>query len=649
MSVASFSAATPKPLLSVRNLSIEIAGPDGLIEPVRGVSFDLQAGEALALVGESGCGKSLTAMALMRLLPENARFRSGEVWLSGRELLTLSEREMASVRGGGIAVIFQEPATSFNPVMTVGDQIVEMIRAHSRISHADAKREAIEWLARTGVPEPERRFSSFPHELSGGLKQRAMIAMALAAKPAVVIADEPTTALDVTVQAQILALLAELRREEKLTLLLITHDLALLPGTVDRVALMYAGEIVETAPTAEFLRGPRHPYGEALLKAVPKRLIEKEAVDEGMLQRPKRLHSLEGTVPKIRPGFLGCAFAGRCALKRARCALESPQLLALQNAETPVHVVRCFVRGSCQGMSPSLNPSGAAAKGKIEPLAQTQATDPSAAPLAASSSSEPLLLSASALTVKVSGRGFFKRVPGKTLIENVGFELRRGETLALVGESGSGKTTAVMAALGLLPSYLAVTGQIGFEGTLMPADAPRSRAFRKAVQIVFQDPFSSLDPRMTVRALLNEPFEALMPELSDAARLDRMKALLVETGLDPSALARYPHEFSGGQRQRIAIARALAAEPRVIVCDEPTSALDVSVQAQILNLLMRLKEERGLSYLLITHNFGVVEFAADRIAVMKSGRIVEAGTALEVLEHPKTDYARTLLASVPRL
>ena len=646
MSAASL-AATPKPLLSVRNLSIEIAGPDGLIEPVRGVSFDLQAGEALALVGESGCGKSLTAMALMRLLPENARFRSGEVWLNGQELLTRSERDMASVRGGGIAVIFQEPATSFNPVMTVGDQIVEMIRAHSRISHADAKREAIEWLARTGVPEPERRFSSFPHELSGGLKQRAMIAMALAAKPAVVIADEPTTALDVTVQAQILALLAQLRREEKLTLLLITHDLALLPGTVDRVALMYAGEIVESAPTAEFLRGPRHPYGEALLKAVPKRLIEKEALDAGMLQRPKRLHSLEGTVPKIRPGFLGCAFAGRCAFKRARCTLESPQLLALQDAETPMHAVWCFVRGCCQGVSPASK--SCAAKDKVEPLARAQAIDASFAPLAALSSSEPLLLSASALTVKVPSRGFFKRVPGKTLIENVGFELRRGETLALVGESGSGKTTAVMAALGLLPPYLAVAGEIGFEGTLMPANAPRSRAFRKAVQIVFQDPFSSLDPRMTVRALLNEPFEALMPELSDAARLDRMKALLVETGLDPSALARYPHEFSGGQRQRIAIARALAAEPRVIVCDEPTSALDVSVQAQILNLLMRLKEERGLSYLLITHNFGVVEFAADRIAVMKSGRIVESGTALEVLEHPKTEYARTLLASVPRL
>ena len=298
------NAAGAEPLLSVRDLSVEIAGPDGFIEPVRGVSFDLRRGESLALVGESGCGKSLTAMALMRLLPENARIRSGEVRLAGRELLTLPEREMAPVRGGGIAVIFQEPATSFNPVMTVGEQIVEMIRAHSTLSHEAARQEAVRWLARTGVPEPERRFSSFPHELSGGLKQRAMIAMALSAKPAVVIADEPTTALDVTVQAQILKLLAELRREAQLTLLLITHDLALLPGTVERVALMYAGQIVESAPTAAFFAGPLHPYGAALLRAVPKG----EAKSAETPRAARRLFALEGTVPKIGRGFHGCAF-----------------------------------------------------------------------------------------------------------------------------------------------------------------------------------------------------------------------------------------------------------------------------------------------------------------------------------------------------
>lgn len=646
------NAAGAEPLLSVRDLSVEIAGPDGFIEPVRGVSFDLRRGESLALVGESGCGKSLTAMALMRLLPENARIRSGEVRLAGRELLTLPEREMAPVRGGGIAVIFQEPATSFNPVMTVGEQIVEMIRAHSTLSHEAARQEAVRWLARTGVPEPERRFSSFPHELSGGLKQRAMIAMALSAKPAVVIADEPTTALDVTVQAQILKLLAELRREAQLTLLLITHDLALLPGTVERVALMYAGQIVESAPTAAFFAGPLHPYGAALLRAVPKG----EAKSAETPRAARRLFALEGTVPKIGRGFHGCAFASRCEARRAACGQGSPALKDVSACAGEPHWVRCFaaaprgaenVERAKKARIASCPPEEESARNQAQ--ARTDALREAASAAPEESPASAPILSAEHLTVDVPGRGFIRRQPGKTLIRDVSFELRRGETLALVGESGSGKTTAAMAALGLLPPYLSVAGTVTLAGGAQPAASPRSQAFRKAVQIVFQDPFSSLDPRMTVRALLDEPFSALMPEMMSCERLERMKALLAETGLEASALERYPHEFSGGQRQRIAIARALAAEPRVIVCDEPTSALDVSVQAQILNLLMRLKVERGLSYLLITHNFGVVEFAADRIAVMKDGRIVETGPARDVLEHPQTAYAKMLLASVPRL
>ncbi len=626
---ASRRAALDEPVLSVRDLTVEIATPEGAIEPVRSVSFDLKRGEAMALVGESGCGKSLTAMALMRLLPENARIRRGEVRLLGRELLSLSERDMAPVRGAGIAVIFQEPATSFNPVMTVGEQIVEMIRAHERISHAKACEEAVRWLERTGVPEPERRFSSYPHELSGGLKQRAMIAMALAAKPAVVIADEPTTALDVTVQAQIL----ELLKKEQLTLLLITHDLALLPGTVDRVALMYAGEIVESAPTDAFLRSPKHPYGAALVRAVPKCPKAGEAASGG--GRPKRLHALEGTVPKVGPRYVGCAFASRCSERRPLCGTRSPGLALVLDDAAAAHFVRCFASPVAARVSTSDTDLASAAHSSAPQTDVRKGSQP--------------IFSAENLRVRVPGRGFFSQTPEKTLIEGVSFELARGETLALVGESGSGKTTSAMAALGLLPAHLSLEGTVTLEGESLAAAAPRGRPFRKAVQIVFQDPFSSLDPRMTVETLLSEPFEALMPSISGAQRLARMKALLEETGLPASALKRYPHEFSGGQRQRIAIARALAAEPKVIVCDELTSALDVSVQAQILNLLMRLKDERGLSYLLITHNFGVVAFAADRIAVMKDGRIVETGAACDVLAHPRTPYAQTLLASVPRL
>ena len=559
------ASAAAEPVLSVESLTIELPLEGGVLTPVRGVSFDLRRGEALALVGESGCGKSMTAMALMRLLPEDARVASGEVRLNGRELLSLTESDMRAVRGAGIAVIFQEPATAFNPVLTVGEQIVEMIRTHRAVSGAEARRLALEWLARTGVPEPEARFCAYPHELSGGLKQRAMIAMALAAEPEVVVADEPTTALDVTVQAQVLELLKELKRERGLTLLLITHDLALLPGMADRVALMYAGSIVESAPTAEFLRAPAHPYARALLDALPH-------------GAGARLTPIEGAVPDLTRPTAGCAFAPRCPL-----ALE--------------HV---SVRTAPKGLMESI-------------------------------------------------RALCGRKTGRVILPDLTLTLRRGGTLALVGESGSGKTTAALAALGLLSAGLEAKGEVRFAGGRAPVGAGRSAAFRRAVQIVFQDPFSSLDPRMTVGEVIEEALLALRPDLDVAARVGRTAALLRETGLPEGAAERLPHEFSGGQRQRIAIARALAAEPEVVVLDEPTSALDVSVQAQILNLLKSLQAARGLSYLLITHNFAVVEFMADAVAVMQGGRIVESGPAADVLGRPQHPYTQRLLRSVPRL
>ncbi|MDO5530806.1 ABC transporter ATP-binding protein [Sutterella sp.] len=609
-------------LLQVRDLTIELPLEGGAVRPVRNVSFELRRGEALALVGESGCGKSMCALALTRLLPEGARAPSGEVWLEGRELLSLTEAEMRGVRGAGIALIFQEPATSFNPVATVGAQIVEMIRAHRDLDRAGAKAKALEWLGLVGVPDPERCYSAYPHELSGGLKQRAMIAMALSAEPAVVIADEPTTALDVTVQAQVLELLGRLKRERGLTLLLITHDLALLPGIADRVALMYAGGIVETAPTADFFRAPAHPYAQALLAALPKGNAGERA-----------LRPIEGSVPSLLGRIEGCPFAPRCALARQKCRRNAPAATARPDGKGEV---RCFL--ACERNTAPVQPAAP----------ETSAVNDAVA-------GEPVLTLKN-ITVKTAPKGFIGSVKaalghheGRVILPDLSLTLLKGETLALVGESGSGKTTAALAALGLLSDGLLATGEVTLGTQTMAVSAPRPMEFRRRIQVVFQDPFSSLDPRMTVGEIIGEALAALRPELDREARKARVDALLAETGLPEGSAARLPHEFSGGQRQRIAIARALAAEPEVVLLDEPTSALDVSVQAQILNLLLKLKRERGLSFLLITHNFGVVEYFSDRIAVMQGGRIVEEGTREEVLTRAKHPYTQRLLASVPRL
>ena len=617
------ASAAAEPVLSVESLTIELPLEGGVLTPVRGVSFDLRRGEALALVGESGCGKSMTAMALMRLLPEDARVASGEVRLNGRELLSLTESDMRAVRGAGIAVIFQEPATAFNPVLTVGEQIVEMIRTHRAVSGAEARRLALEWLARTGVPEPEARFCAYPHELSGGLKQRAMIAMALAAEPEVVVADEPTTALDVTVQAQVLELLKELKRERGLTLLLITHDLALLPGMADRVALMYAGSIVESAPTAEFLRAPAHPYARALLDALPH-------------GAGARLTPIEGAVADLTRPTAGCAFAPRCPLALPKCRREAPKP---GPRPAGAGVVACWRREA---------PLGGASKSQVRAPAG-DGSGPKQKPGEPALALEHVSVRTAPKGLMESVRALCGRKTGRVILPDLTLTLRRGGTLALVGESGSGKTTAALAALGLLSAGLEAKGEVRFAGGRAPVGAGRSAAFRRAVQIVFQDPFSSLDPRMTVGEVIEEALLALRPDLDVAARVGRTAALLRETGLPEGAAERLPHEFSGGQRQRIAIARALAAEPEVVVLDEPTSALDVSVQAQILNLLKSLQAARGLSYLLITHNFAVVEFMADAVAVMQGGRIVESGPAADVLGRPQHPYTQRLLRSVPRL
>ncbi|MDE1927656.1 MAG: ABC transporter ATP-binding protein, partial [Burkholderiales bacterium] len=615
-----------------------------------------------ALVGESGCGKSMTALALMRLLPDAGLVTGGDVAIgAGRDrvdLLALPERRMREVRGRRIGMIFQEPATSLNPVMRIGRQIVEAIEAHTPLRGAAARAKAVDWLRRVGIPEPERRIDEYPFRMSGGQKQRVMIAIALAAEPDFLVADEPTTALDVTIQAQILDLLKDLQREQRMGMLLITHDLAVVSGIAHRVALMYAGQIIEVAPADEFFARPRHPYARALLRALP---------DAG--RRGVPLEAIAGTVPPLTQRFEGCRYAPRCAEAMAHCAHTRPLL----TEGAPRHAVRCLLYAepghaetggaATQGPGASLNAaasiaaSRAAATPAPAPVAMSASTPASssapapAAPPDVAASAAPLL-AVEDLRVRFAIRGGLLQRPRGWFdaVDGVSFEVGAGETLALVGESGCGKTTTGKAIVQLLRRIATIEGRALLDGrNLFEMEGADLLAARRQVQIIFQDPYASLNPRMRVAEILDEGLAALQRDLDAGERARRIAQLADQVGLRQDALARYPHEFSGGQRQRIAIARALAVQPRLIVCDEPTSALDVSVQAQILNLLRELQRELGLSYLFITHNIGVVEYIADRVAVMQRGRIEEQGPCARVLAEPATAYTRTLLAAVPRL
>jgi peptide/nickel transport system ATP-binding protein len=556
---------TPDSLFNVSGLDVSVSGEGGLAKVVSDLAFTIARGETFALVGESGCGKSMTALALLRLLPDAARITAGRIDLSGTDLNGLPESAMRGVRGSEIGIIFQEPATSLNPIMRVGDQIMETLRAHTSLRGRAARDRAIGWLRRVGIAEPETRINDYPFQFSGGQKQRVMIAIALAAEPALLIADEPTTALDVTVQAQILSLLADIQRETGMAMLLITHDLAVVRQTAHHVALMRAGEVVESAPAEAFFRAAHHPYARELFNAIP--------------THEKRGQRLSAAGPVgARPGF-----AARTA------ALGSKSTAPLLS-----------VRDLCVYY--------------------------------------PVRKGAFART-----RAWVKAVDG------VSFTLNAGETLALLGESGCGKTTTGRALMHLVEGAL-VQGSATLDGQdLLGAGGRTLARLRRDIQIVFQDPYASLDPRMRIGAILEEGVSSLLPHIDARARTLKVAALLDRVGLPAGTVDRYPHEFSGGQRQRIAIARALAVAPRILICDEPTSALDVSVQAQILDLLQDLQAELGMAYLFITHNFGVVEYLADRIAVMDEGRIVEEGPAASVLQHPAQKMTRRLLAAVPRL
>jgi len=524
-----------KPLLAVENLSVEFVTASGAARAVEDVSFTVGAGERFALVGESGSGKTVSALAVIRLNAD-ARYR-GRVVFDGRDLLAADERELRGVRGREIAMVFQEPMTALNPLYPVGDQICEAIELHEGLSRAQAVSKAVELLARTRIPEPQRRFGSYPHQLSGGQRQRAMIAMALACNPRLLIADEPTTALDVTIQRQIVDLLAELQREFGMAVLLITHDLPLVRSFADRVGVMRDGRLVETGTTEEVFASPRDAYTRRLIDSRPKRSLEEVPGDAPTL---------------LEARGVGCRFLFR--------------------------------------------------KGWF-------------------------------------GRRAFDAVRAADL------RLARGETLGIVGESGSGKTTLGMSLLRLAQG--SVSGEIVFDGQRVDAlPRGRMRPLRRRMQVVFQDPYNSLSPRMTVEGIVGEGLALHRPELDARRRRDAIVEMLEEVGLPPSVLPRYPHEFSGGQRQRIAIARAVVLHPELLLLDEPTSALDVSVQQQVLELLAQLQRRHAMSYLFITHDLAVIRAMAHRVMVMKDGEIVESGETQSLFASPRHDYTRRLLAAV---
>ena len=625
-------------MLNVSDLKVALDADAGLVKAIDGLSLSIARGETFALVGESGCGKSMTALALMRLLPENGKVTNGTLDVDGREIFSLPESQMRGIRGGKIGMIFQEPSTSLNPVMRVGDQIVEAIEAHTDLRGQAAREKAIDWLRRVGIPEPERRIDEYPFRMSGGQKQRVMIAITLAGEPDFIVADEPTTALDVTIQAQILDLLKQLQKEQGMGMMLITHDLAVVSGMAHRVALMYAGQIIEVATAEEFFRAPKHPYARLLLQALP-----------DSSKRGGTLAAIAGTVPPLWQEFSACRFAPRCDRVFDTCRVQAPALTHL----TPTASVRCFLyEPTVVADAVKRGGTGYVSQAAHDALGAAHMQTRGAQPAPPKKALGDMLLDVQNLRVKFAIRkGMLRRVQGTfNAVDGVSFSVRAGETLALVGESGCGKTTTGKAIVQLLRHQAAIEGKADFNGAdLFTLEGEDLRAARRSIQIIFQDPFASLDPRMRVFDILEEGLLALRPDLDAASRRSSLERLVDQVGLRRDALARYPHEFSGGQRQRIAIARALAVEPKLIVCDEPTSALDVSVQAQILNLLKDLQRELGVSYLFITHNIGVVEYIADNIAVMQRGRIEEAGPAARVLDAPQSAYTRALLAAVPRI
>lgn len=617
------------PLLQIDNLKTILHTGAAPVRAVDGLTLQIQRGETFALLGESGCGKSMTALSIMRLLPEAGEIISGSVKLNRDDLLLKSEASMRSIRGKYISMIFQEPMLSLNPVLTVAEQIGEVLKRHLNLHGTALQERVLEILCQVGIPDATRRMTEYPFQFSGGMKQRVMIAMALACEPELLIADEPTTALDVTIQAQVLDLMRNLQQRNDTAILLITHDLGVVAEMADRIAVMYAGEIVETADRDRFFNNPAHPYSQKLFAALP-----------GRSKRDQGLAMIKGDVPSLSGKFIGCRFAGRCEYAWDLCRTTTPEWSEV----TTGHKVRCHLHGS-----------NAEASVKSQAIVEKSRLMITSVPHTPANNSKLLCITNLKVHFPIY-KGLVKRVVGHVkAVDGVSLSISQGRTLALVGESGCGKTTVGKSILQLITP---TAGSVCYDGLeLVGLERKQLREKRAEFQIIFQDPYSSLNPRMRIIDILEEGMNALNTKDGGAVRNGvsqinssgekKIDTLLKNVGLPPETKWRYPHEFSGGQRQRIAIARTLAVNPKLLICDEPTSALDVSVQAQILNLLKELQQGLGLAYLFITHNISVVEYLADEIAVMYLGRIVEYGSVDEVLNSPKHPYTQALLSAVP--
>jgi peptide/nickel transport system ATP-binding protein len=676
-------------VLEVDNLQAEFHLRTVNVKAVDGVSFSVRMGECLGLVGESGCGKTTIGLSVMKLLPNVGHISGGEVRLNGRDLVALSEPEMRKVRGNDIGMIFQDPMTSLNPTWTIGRQIAEPVRIHKGASKSEALDRAVEVLRLVGMPRPEERLQQYPHQLSGGLRQRVMIAMALSCEPKLLIADEPTTALDVTIQAQILDLIDELRERLDMAVLLITHDMGVIAARTDRVMVMYAGQIIEGASTGDLFDTMRHPYSEALFESIP-RLNQ---------DRRERLYSIPGLPPDLGRDLVGCRFVPRCRYATEVCSQQEPLLspgpgpspgaeqssssgpapqLGHPLTATDEHLYACFHpvlatrserlafqrRGgtsaqaegpnAATGPFPAVTPAGTDSDGPrigtVSPAGEAALAVPSLPPTGTSSPEKTereivLRLEHVEKLYDVTAGVVLQRSIGTVkAVSDVSLSVRRGETFGLVGESGCGKTT-----LGRLVVTLErpTSGVVKFEDEAISAlKGAKLRHRRRDLQLMFQDPYASLDPRMRVRSIVREPLR--IQDIGTHSEQDeRVSEVLAEVGLQPKAADLYPHEFSGGQRQRIGLARALVLQPKLIVADEPVSALDVSIRAQILNLMRSLQERHDLTYVVISHDLAVVKYLADTIGVMYLGKLVEIGPSEELYAHAAHPYTQGLIDTIP--
>ncbi|WP_029265001.1 MULTISPECIES: ABC transporter ATP-binding protein [unclassified Microbacterium] len=613
------------PVLSVRDLRVSFASEAGRVDAVRGVSFDLEAGKTLGIVGESGSGKSVTSLAVMGLLDENAKV-TGSIVFDGQELLGKTDTQLSAIRGNGISMVFQDPLTSLTPVYTIGAQLIEALTVHRNLSIKEATARSIDLLKLVGITEPEKRMKSFPHEFSGGMRQRVVIAIAMANDPKLIIADEPTTALDVTIQAQILDLIEKAQAETGAAVMMITHDMGVVARTADDVMVMYAGKPVEQAPVRELFHQTRMPYSIGLLGAIPR-------VDKA---EKEPLTPIKGNPPLLINLPDACPFADRCPIVMDACRTREPELLPVLTGGGEEHRAAC-IRAN------EITDGGLLGGLPVYPVREAPESELTRLPR----EERPITLEVKNLTktFPLLKGAFLKRKVGEVhAIKGISFDVREGETLAIVGESGSGKTTTLLQIMDMVKQ---TDGDIVIAGTSVNDIHSHKveRALRRDIQIVFQDPMGALDPRMTVADIISEPLSAIGSPKAEAHR--RVKELMDLVGLNPAHSDRFPQAFSGGQRQRIGIARALSTNPKILVLDEPVSALDVSIQAGVINLLDDLKVKLGLSYLFVAHDLSVVRHIADRVAVMYLGDFVEHGDVDDVFDNPQHPYTKALLSAIP--